>query len=212
MKLSGNPVFIIGANRAPIFLGVVADFFQERPEIIAQNIYDLSEEERKSKWSIQQKVLTLANKKVFEAAANFTGTGRAIFFGFHSVAGFKGEELECLDTSEDIKRKLVMVAGNLYTYCAGISVGVSNGTQIENFSSELVTIRPEIKTLTPKEICSIVDAIPAEELPLCNLAYRPLTSPHLKDFIDRQDLEVILLKNGLEQAVKRMLINIGIGF
>jgi len=208
MKLSGVPVFVIGANRAPIFLGVVAEFFQEKPEIITQNIYNLSEEEKKSNRSVQEKVITLANRKVFEAVKSYGDGKPAIFFGFHSGAIFKGEELACLDTPEDIKRVLNLVAGNLYTYCAGISVGVSNGVEIKAFSSELVTVRPEIKALAMEKIYSIVDAIPSAELPLCNLAYRPLTSHYLKDLMDRQDLEVIALKKLLEQAVKRMLVDV----
>ncbi len=210
MKLSGVPVFIIGANRAPIFLGVVAEFFQEKPEIITQNIYNLSEEEKESNRSVQEKVITLANRKVFEAAKSYGDGKPAIFFGFHSGAIFKGEELACLDTPEDIKRVLNLVTGNLYTYCAGISVGVSNGVEIKTFSSELVTVLPEIKFLTKERICLIVDAIPSGQLPLCNLAYRPLTSHYLKGLIDRQDLEVMLLENGLKQSVKRMLVNVGL--
>ncbi len=210
MSLIDIPVFVIGANRAPIFLEVIGENFLNPPEIIMQNIYDLNEDEKTLNKSIQQKAMTLANRKVFEKIATSSSGKRAIFFGFHSVAGFQDKELICLDTAEDIKRVLWLVAGSLYTYCAGISVGVSNGKEIETFSSELVTVRPEIKSLAMEKIYSIVDAIPLDELPLCNLAYRPLTSPHLKTLMDRQDLEVIALKSGLEQAVKRMLVNVGL--
>ena len=198
-------VVLVGTEDAPLFRGI----FREFGITFAEDQIDFTEAFSSLKFgSPQEKVVALSREKVFRLAEKRKNAGELIV-GFHAVAVFEKLELKYPQTPEEFEEVLAIIAGHIYRYCAGVSVGlVGENGQIEEFSNKLVTIFPEVKRLSQAEIKSFVGGISLDEIARSGPACRPLMggiSKLLKDsHIDVRDYE-----NSMSQVTKRLFEDIG---
>lgn len=162
---------LLGAEDAPLFRNMLRNLGFE---LIDEQISVIDTANDFTYGSPQEKAIAFSREKVFRMAQKREKNGELIL-GFHAVAVFNNLELKHPQTPEELKEVLRTISGHIYRYCAVFSMGVASGVgEIEKFSSKLVTIFPEVKTLTEEEINFFVSQIKPDEIARNGPACRPL--------------------------------------
>ncbi|MEI8344023.1 MAG: hypothetical protein WCF93_03685 [Candidatus Moraniibacteriota bacterium] len=210
-------VFFVGLKNAPFLQSVLGEYGIKSFTMLGWNIDGLNIDEFAG---FEDKAIRLAKFKIFTAAAEVlrksnmsnVPAGPKLYIGFHTIASFQNEELNCVRTQEELSQMLKRLRNHSYSYYAAISVGVTdeNG-QMKKIQRKCLIVYPTIANMSDDEIYKFVKNISDEKIFDCSFNYRPLTS-EIKDVVEGVEVEGSVFTNALKVIIREIFAEIGVNY
>ncbi len=208
-------VFFVGLKKAPFLQSVLGEYGIKSFTMLGWNIDGLNIDEFTG---FEDKAIRLAEFKIFTAAAEVlrksnmsnVPAGPKLYIGFHTIASFQNEELNCVRTQEELLQMLKRLRNHSYSYYAAISVGVTDEKgQMKKIHHRCLVVYPTIANMSDDEILEFVKNISDENIFDCSFNYRPLTSK-IKDVVEGVEVEGLVFTNALKVIIREIFAEIGV--